>query len=323
MGTKALSDFMFGSEDSMIRLDMSEFMEKHTVSKMIGSPPGYVGYNEGGQLTEDVRLKPYSVILFDEVEKAHPDVFNLLLQILDDGRLTDAKGRVVDFTNTLVIMTTNLGSKIIEQESGIKPQEEDKKVFRMTPDPLLGWEPYPEPPSSKEVFEKTTKLVDDELRNFFRPEFLNRIDEIIVFSHLTRSDIWEICALMIKQLEDRLREKEITLTVEESVRALLTDEGYDPIYGARPLRRAIMKYLENDIAEQCLSKTLYPNTEITVRRKKFEDSTFEYTNELEININYANVDPKLLRKDGIKLGDVHPSPYITSDWTPEQEDQWY
>jgi len=288
--TKALSDFMFGSEDSMIRLDMSEFMEKHTVSKMIGSPPGYVGYNEGGQLTEDVRLKPYSVILFDEVEKAHPDVFNLLLQILDDGRLTDAKGRVVDFTNTLVIMTTNLGSKIIEQESGIKPQEEDKKVFRMTPDPLLGWEPYPEPPSSKEVFEKTTKLVDDELKNFFRPEFLNRIDEIIVFNHLTRLDIWQICSIMIQQLKDRLKEKKINLVVESSVQGFLTDEGYEPIYGARPLRRAIMKHLEDNLAEQCLSKNLYPNTKIIVRRKTVEGSLYNYKNELEVEVNFDEVD---------------------------------
>merc|ERR1712183_667597 len=288
--TKALSDFMFGSEDSMIRLDMSEFMEKHTVSKMIGSPPGYVGYNEGGQLTEDVRLKPYSVILFDEVEKAHPDVFNLLLQILDDGRLTDAKGRVVDFTNTLIIMTTNLGSKIIEQESGIKPQEEDKKVFRMTPDPLLGWEPYPEPPSSKEVFEKTTKLVDDELKNFFRPEFLNRIDEIIVFNHLTRLDIWQICNIMIQQLKDRLKEKKLNLVVESSVQGFLTDEGYEPIYGARPLRRAIMKHLEDNLAEQCLSKNLYPNTKITVRRKTVEGSPHNYKNELEVEVNFDEVD---------------------------------
>ena len=322
--TKTLSEYIFGDDDSMIRLDMSEFMEKHTVAKLIGSPPGYVGYNEGGQLTEAVRTKPYAIVLFDEVEKAHPDVFNLLLQILDDGRLSDSKGRRIDFTNTLIIMTTNLGSKILEQESGIKPRsEQDGRKFKVMKDKIFGWEPKPEPVKDPELLKRTTDLVKDELRNFFRPEFLNRIDEIIVFSHLTRSDIWEICALMIKQLEDRLKEKEIILTVEESVRALLTDEGYDPIYGARPLRRAIMKYLENDIAEQCLSKTLYPNTAITVRRKKFEDSTFEYTNELEINIDYSHVDPKLLRKDGIKLGDVHPSPYITSDWTPEQEDQWY
>lgn len=217
--TKTLSDYMFGSEDSMIRLDMSEYMEKHTVAKLIGSPPGYVGYNEGGQLTEAVRSKPYSVVLFDEVEKAHPDVFNLLLQILDDGRLTDSKGRMIDFTNTLIIMTTNLGSKIIERESGIKPKSEQEGSFKITPDAIIGWQPAPEAIKDPEIFQRVTKLVNDELKNFFRPEFLNRIDEIIVFNHLTRIDIWEICELMIKQVENRLKDKGINLIVELSVQA--------------------------------------------------------------------------------------------------------
>ena len=293
--TKALSDYMFSSEDSMIRLDMSEYMEKHTVAKLIGSPPGYVGYNEGGQLTEAVRSKPYSVVLLDEVEKAHPDVFNLLLQILDDGRLTDSKGRVIDFTNTLIIMTTNLGAKIIERESGIKPKsEQGERGFKITPDAVLGWEPVPEPIKDPELFERVTKLVNDELKNFFRPEFLNRIDEIIVFNHLTRIDIWQICGLMVKQVQNRLKEKGINLIVELSVQAFLTDEGYDPIYGARPLRRAIMKYLEDTLAEQCLSKTLYPNTKIIVRRKKVEGTLLTYTNELEVEIDFADVDPQLL-----------------------------
>jgi ATP-dependent Clp protease ATP-binding subunit ClpC len=291
--TKTLSDYMFGSEDSMIRLDMSEYMEKHTVAKLIGSPPGYVGYNEGGQLTEAVRSKPYSVVLFDEVEKAHPDVFNLLLQILDDGRLSDSKGRVVDFTNTMIIMTTNLGAKVIERESGIKPKSEEKG-FKITPDAVIGWEPTPEPIKDPEIFERVTKLVNDELKNFFRPEFLNRIDEIIVFNHLTRIDIWEICELMIKQVQSRLKDKGINLVVELSVQAFLTDEGYDPIYGARPLRRAIMKYLEDTLAEQCLSKTLYPNTKIIVRRKKVEGTLMTYTNELEVEIDFSDVDPNLL-----------------------------
>jgi len=293
--TKTLSDYMFGSEDSMIRLDMSEYMEKHTVAKLIGSPPGYVGYNEGGQLTEAVRSKPYSVVLFDEVEKAHPDVFNLLLQILDDGRLSDSKGRVVDFTNTLIIMTTNLGSKIIERESGIKPKSEEKG-FKITPDAVIGWEPTPEPIKDPEIFERVSKLVNDELKNFFRPEFLNRIDEIIVFNHLTRIDIWEICELMIKQVQNRLKDKAINLIVELSVQAFLTDEGYDPLYGARPLRRAIMKYLEDTLAEQCLSKTLYPNTKIIVRRKKVEGTLMTYTNELEVEIDFSDVDPNLLEE---------------------------
>lgn len=305
--TKALSEYMFSSEDSMIRLDMSEYMEKHTVAKLIGSPPGYVGYNEGGQLTEAVRSKPYSVVLLDEVEKAHPDVFNLLLQILDDGRLTDSKGRVIDFTNTLIIMTTNLGAKIIERESGIKPKsEQGEKGFKITPDAVLGWEPVPEPIKDPELFERVTKLVNDELKNFFRPEFLNRIDEIIVFNHLTRIDLWQICGLMIKQVQARLREKGINLIIELSVQAFLTDEGYDPIYGARPLRRAIMKYLEDTLAEQCLSKTLYPNTKIIVRRKKVEGTLLTYTNELEVEIDFSDVDPQLL-KDSNNLLDQQVS----------------
>lgn len=293
--TKALADYMFSTEDSMIRLDMSEYMEKHTVAKLIGSPPGYVGYNEGGQLTEAVRSKPYSVVLLDEVEKAHPDVFNLLLQILDDGRLTDSKGRLIDFTNTLIIMTTNLGSKIIERESGIKPKsEQGERGFKITPDAVLGWEPVPEPIKDPEIFERVQKLVNDELKNFFRPEFLNRIDEIIVFNHLTRMDIWQICDLMVKQVQTRLQEKGINLIVDLSVQAFITDEGYDPIYGARPLRRAIMKYLEDTLAEQCLSKTLYPNTKIFVRRKKVEGTLLTYTNELEVEVDISDVDPTLL-----------------------------
>ena len=289
--TKALSDYMFGSEESMVRLDMSEYMEKHTVAKLIGSPPGYVGYNEGGQLTEAVRSKPYSVVLLDEVEKAHPDVFNLLLQILDDGRLTDSKGRVIDFTNTLIIMTTNLGAKIIEQESGIKSKtEQGEGGFKITPDEILGWKPVPEPIKDPELFERVAKLVNDELKNFFRPEFLNRLDEIIVFNHLTRINIWEICALMIKQVQNRLKDKGIKLIVELSVQAFLTDEGYDPIYGARPLRRAIMKYLEDTLAEQCLSKTLYPGTQIKVRRKKVEGTLMTYTNEIEVELDFSKVE---------------------------------
>ena len=314
--TKALSDYMFSSEESMIRLDMSEFMEKHTVAKLIGSPPGYVGYNEGGQLTEAVRSKPYSVVLFDEVEKAHPDVFNLLLQILDDGRLSDSKGRVIDFTNTLIIMTTNLGAKIIERESGIKPKSEQAdRGFKITPDAVLGWEPVPEPIKDPEVFERVTKLVNEELKNFFRPEFLNRIDEIIVFNHLTRIDIWEICELMIKSVQKRLKEKGINLIVDLAVQAFLTDEGYDPIYGARPLRRAIMKYLEDTLAEQCLSKTLYPNTKIIVSRKKVEGTLLTYTNELEVEVDFSDVDPTLLEANE-KVGEMNQS-ILNSDSNSE------
>ena len=290
--TKTLSEYMFSNENSMIRLDMSEFMEKHTVAKLIGSPPGYVGYNEGGQLTEAVRSKPYSVVLFDEVEKAHPDVFNLLLQILDDGRLSDSKGRVIDFKNTLIIMTTNLGSKIIERESGIQPKSKQKKpAFRVDEDGCFGWEPVPEPIKDNTVFEKVTELVNEELKNFFRPEFLNRIDEIIVFNHLTRYDIWQICGIMIKQLEQRLKDRDIILEVDVAVKSLLTEVGYDPIYGARPLRRAVMRLLEDTLAQQCLSKTLYPGTRLIVTRVKKND--YDYTDEVEVEVDYKNVDPRL------------------------------
>ena len=192
-------------------------------------------------------------------------------------------------------MTTNLGSKIIERESGIKAKsEQGEGGFKITPDAVLGWEPVPEPIKDPEVFERVTKLVNEELKNFFRPEFLNRIDEIIVFNHLTRIDIWEICELMIKSVQKRLQEKGINLIVDLAVQAFLTDEGYDPVYGARPLRRAIMKYLEDTLAEQCLSKTLYPNTKIIVTRKKVEGTLLTYTNELEVEVDFSDVDPNLL-----------------------------
>ena len=294
--TKALSDYMFSTEDSMIRLDMSEYMEKHTVAKLIGSPPGYVGYNEGGQLTEAVRTKPYSVVLLDEVEKAHPDVFNLLLQILDDGRLTDSKGRLIDFTNVLIIMTTNLGAKIIETESGIEARKPDLDNIQIMPDPIYGWEPVPEPEKDPELFKRVTQLVNDELKNFFRPEFLNRIDEIIVFSHLTRVDIWNICGLMVDQVKNRIEEKEITLDVDIAAKAFLADVGYDPVYGARPLRRAIMNYLEDILAETCLSDTLYPGTIIYVRRKRNPENFRVYLNELNVEIDTSFVNSAMLPK---------------------------
>ena len=275
--TKAVADFIFGDDDNMIRLDMSEYMEKHTVAKLIGSPPGYVGFNEGGQLTEDVRKKPYSVVLFDEVEKAHPDVFNIMLQILDDGRLTDSKGKMIDFSNTLIVMTTNIGAKVIERESGIKPRTEKDELFKLTlfNKDSQSWEPAKEAAKNKEVVAKLKRLVNEELKNFFRPEFLNRIDEIIVFSHLTKMDLWQICDIMISQLINRLKEQELTLIVEQSVRALLTDEGYDPIYGARPLRRAIMSLLEDKIAESFLVNKIQPATIIRVERKTLKQKKQE------------------------------------------------
>jgi hypothetical protein len=192
-------------------------------------------------------------------------------------------------------MTTNLGAKIIERESGIKPKSElgERKV-RITPEAALGWEPIPEPITDPDLFARVTKLVNEELKDFFRPEFLNRIDEIIVFNHLTRYDIWQICELLVKQVENRLKDKGIDLVVDISVKALLTDEGYDPLYGARPLRRAIMRYLEDTLAEECLSKTLYPKTRILVSRRKVEGSSFEFTDDIDVKIDFSRVDPYLL-----------------------------
>jgi ATP-dependent Clp protease ATP-binding subunit ClpC len=233
--TKALAAYFFGSEEAMIRLDMSEFMERHTVSKLIGSPPGYVGYNEGGQLTEAVRRRPYTVVLFDEIEKAHPDVFNLLLQIFEDGRLTDSKGRTVDFKNTLLVMTSNIGSKVIEKGGG-----------------GLGFEFASENPAESQ-YNRIRSLVNEELKQYFRPEFLNRIDEIIVFRQLTKDEIKQIADLMLEEIFKRMKEKNITLTVTERFKDLLVQEGYNQSYGARPLRRAIMRLLEDSLAEEILT----------------------------------------------------------------------
>ena len=233
--TKALASYFFGSEEAMIRLDMSEFMERHTVSKLIGSPPGYVGYNEGGQLTEAVRRRPYTVVLFDEIEKAHPDVFNMLLQILEDGRLTDAKGRTVDFKNTLLIMTSNIGSKVIEKGGG-----------------GLGFE-FSDGDASESQYNRIRSLVNEELKQYFRPEFLNRVDEIIVFRQLQKDEVKEIADIMLKEVFSRLGERGITLEVTEKFKDRLVEEGYNPSYGARPLRRAIMRLLEDSLAEEILS----------------------------------------------------------------------
>lgn len=235
--TKSLASYFFGSEEAMIRLDMSEFMERHTVSKLIGSPPGYVGYNEGGQLTEAVRRRPYTVVLFDEIEKAHPDVFNMLLQILEDGRLTDAKGRTVDFKNTLLIMTSNIGSKVIEKGGG-----------------GLGFD-FEENQADSQ-YNRIRSLVNEELKQYFRPEFLNRLDEIIVFRQLTKDEVKEIADILLKEVFTRLTEQGIALEVTERFKDRLVEEGYNPSYGARPLRRAIMRLLEDTLAEEILSGRL-------------------------------------------------------------------
>ena len=233
--TKSLAAYFFGSEEAMIRLDMSEFMERHTVSKLIGSPPGYVGFNEGGQLTEAVRRRPYTVVLFDEIEKAHPDVFNLLLQLLEDGRLTDSKGRTVDFKNTLIIMTSNIGSKVIEKGGG-----------------GLGFE-FSGADAEETNYNRIRSLVNEELKQYFRPEFLNRLDEIIVFRQLSRDEVKQIAEIMLKEVFSRMEEKGIHLSVTEAFKERLVEEGYNPSYGARPLRRAVMRLLEDSLAEEFLS----------------------------------------------------------------------
>ncbi len=230
---KALAAAVFGSEEAMIRLDMSEFMEAHTVAKLLGSPPGYVGYDEGGQLTEAVRRKPYTVILLDEIEKAHPDVFNTLLQVLEDGRLTDAKGRTVSFKNTLLIMTSNIGSRVIEKGGG-----------------SLGFE-LGDLGSSQ--YQQIRSRVMDEMKQFFRPELLNRIDEIIVFRQLQRQEVRQIADLMVQEVATRLMEQGISLEVTDAFKELVVAEGFSPSYGARPLRRAIARLLEDNLAEAMLS----------------------------------------------------------------------
>lgn len=232
---KTLADYLFGSEDNVIRIDMSEYMERHTVSKLIGSPPGYVGFNDGGQLTEMVRRKPYSVVLFDEIEKAHPDVFNSMLQILDDGRLTDSKGRAVDFKNTIIIMTSNVGARGIENPSQLG--------FSVSGD------------NSADRYGKMKDVVLDEMKKTFRPEFLNRLDDIIIFQQLQKEEIRKIVDIMMKDVLSRLDQQGITLNIPNTVKDLLSEEGYSPSYGARPLRRVIQKHIEDELTDLLLMGT--------------------------------------------------------------------
>ena len=238
---RALAEFMFGSEDNMIRLDMSEFMERHTVARLVGAPPGYIGYDDGGQLTEAVRRKGYSAILFDEIEKAHPDVFNILLQMFDDGHLTDAKGRKVDFRNTVVVMTSNIGSDLIRKGSYLgfpKPGDETK--------------------TSEESYNRMKGQVLDEVKKFFRPEFLNRIDATVVFHALSKENILQIVQLMLRDVAKQLLEKGVSMEVTQAVKELLAEKGYDPDFGARPLRRQIQELVEDKLSEDILAGKFGP-----------------------------------------------------------------
>jgi len=234
---------MFGSEDAVIRLDMSEYMEKHAVSRMIGSPPGYVGYEEGGQLAEKVRRKPYSVILLDEIEKAHPDVFNILLQVLEDGRLTDGQGRTVDFRNTIVIMTSNVGAEFIKNS---------KKVgFSRAVD-------------EAENYAQMKERIMEQLKLAFRPEFMNRLDEVIVFHSLTEDELKKIVDLLLSDLMVRVHEADYDIEISDEARALIMKQGYEPAYGARPLKRAIQRLVEDSISEEILKKAFAPGDKIRV-----------------------------------------------------------
>ncbi len=251
---KALAEAMFGSEDNMVRVDMSEFMEKHSTAKLIGSPPGYVGYDDGGHLSEIIRKKPYSVILFDEIEKAHPDIFNIMLQILDDGRLTDAKGRHVNFKNTVIIMTSNVGASMITTQG--------KLGFTTAEN------------ANKDKYEKLKDTVNEELKKAFRPEFLNRIDDIIVFNHLQKEEIREIVDLMMKDLFKRLSERDLSIEVTDEVKDFLAKDGYSEAYGARPLRRLIQRKIEDQLAEEILTNAYEPG-DVIVLKLKDEKIVFE------------------------------------------------
>jgi ATP-dependent Clp protease ATP-binding subunit ClpB len=239
---KALSEALFDSEKNLVRIDMSEYMEKFSVSRLIGAPPGYVGYEEGGQLTEAVRRHPYSVILFDEVEKAHPDVFNVLLQVLDDGRITDSQGRTVDFKNTIIILTSNLGSQFLLD--GIGPDGE--------------------------ISGEARNQVDDLLKHSFRPEFLNRLDEIVFYKPLTKDNIYHIIDLQMDSLNARLEDKRLKVELTDSAKALILDAAYDPMYGARPLRRYLQHSVENLVGRKIISGQMSPDTTLTVDAKDGE-----------------------------------------------------
>ena len=240
--SRALAEFLFDHEENMVRIDMSEYMESHTVSRLVGAPPGYVGYYEGGQLTEAVRRRPFRVILFDEIEKAHPDVSNILLQILEDGRLTDGHGRTVDFRNTVVIMTSNLGT-----------EEFGKQSFGFRRDD-----------GSEKSAERLRSSIEASLKKSFRPEFLNRIDEIIIFDALSNDQIKEIVDMMVKELERRLDEHKVSITLTDQAREWLAKEGFDPLFGARPLRRTIQRHLENPLSKKILAGDFKEGAQIVV-----------------------------------------------------------
>ncbi|MFA5612212.1 MAG: AAA family ATPase, partial [Anaerolineaceae bacterium] len=263
---KALAEFLFDDEDALVRLDMSEYREQHTASRLFGAPPGYVGYEEGGQLTEAVRRRPYRVILFDEIEKAHPEVWNALLQILDDGRLTDGQGRVVDFKNTVLIMTSNLGTEFVRKGGalGFLDEDDDSEEIKV----------------SQEKIEKA-------LKDAFRPEFLNRIDDTITFAPLSKEDVAKIVKLQVTEIEGRLKEFDVDLVVEESASIWLADQGYDPLFGARPLKRALQKYIESKLAIRLLEGEFTAGDLVRVSKEEGE-SELSFTAEKRVETALAS-----------------------------------
>jgi ATP-dependent Clp protease ATP-binding subunit ClpC len=281
---RTLAEFLFGDEDAMIQVDMSEYMEKHSVSRLVGSPPGYIGYDEGGQLTEAVRRRPYSVVLLDEVEKAHPDVFNILLQILEDGKLTDAQGRKVDFRNTIVIMTSNIGASTISknQTLGFSVGDDSGLSYEEMKDRIMG-----------------------ELKKVFRPELLNRIDEVIVFHKLTKEEIMLIVELLMKRLRDQIGEHEAAIELTESAKELLVEKGYDPTMGARPLRRAIQRFIEDPLADFVLGRELEPGSTILIDRK----------NEDEVDITII---PGEITPEKVTVPPDEPSDSADEDQEPDE-----
>ncbi len=250
--SRALATYLFGNEHTLIRIDMSEYMERHAVSRLIGAPPGYIGYDEGGQLTEKIRRRPYSIVLFDEIEKAHPDVFNILLQIMEDGQLTDSYGHAVDFKNTIIIITSNVGAKMIQKQAHLGFHQESEEF----------------------QYEKMKEKVTGELKRIFNPEFLNRVDEIITFHPLTEDHIRKIVDIMLKNINIQMKEKELAITLSSEAKTWLAQHGYDPLYGARPLRRLIQKTIEDMLAEELLNGNISEHQHIHIRVNA--DNTLDY-----------------------------------------------
>jgi ATP-dependent Clp protease ATP-binding subunit ClpC len=262
--TKALAEFMFGSEEALIQLDMSEFMERHTVARMVGSPPGYVGYEDAGQLTEAIRRRPYSIVVFDELEKAHPDAHNMLLQIMEEGQLSDAKGRKTDFRNAIVIMTSNIGAGLIKRNTGLGFNVHRDEAAR-----------------EQSAYEKMREKLLERLKNKFRPEFVNRIDGVVVFRALNKEDISQIVDLEIAKVNERLLEQGLSLQLTDAGRAMLAEEGFDPDYGARPLRRVIQSLIEDQLSDSLLSGHFEPGDVVAVDAQDGEISLSTADEELQ------------------------------------------